>query len=136
MSRDKEVYEARRWVDTAHEDIDAARVLLDKQKFSHVCFFAHQAAEKALKALWISIGEDPWGHSLHKLITDMPHADIKTSMQEFIEESAVLDRYYIPTRYPNGLPDLTPGKYYFQKDATLCIESAERIINKVRKIIG
>jgi len=136
MSRDKEVHEARRWVDTAHEDIDAACVLLDKQKFSHACFFAQQAAEKALKALWISIGEDPWGHSLQKLITDLPHAGIKTSMEELIEESAVLDRYYIPTRYPNGLPDLTPGKYYFQKDADLCIESAERIINKVSKIVG
>jgi HEPN domain-containing protein len=32
-------------------------------------------------------------------------------------DAAALDRFYIPTRYPNGLPDLTPGKYYFQKDA-------------------
>jgi len=136
MSREKELYEARRWVDTASEDIDAARVLMDKQKFSHACFFAQQAAEKALKALWISIGEDPWGHSLQKLISTLPQVDIKTTMEEFIEESAVLDRYYIPTRYPNGLPDLTPSKYYFQKDAHLCIESAERIINKVRNIVG
>jgi HEPN domain-containing protein len=74
--------------------------------------------------------------ALQKLITDLPHMDIKTIMEELIEESAVLDRYYIPTRYPNGLPDLTPGKYYFQKDASLCIESAERIINKVKDIVG
>ncbi len=24
--------------------------------------------------------------------------------------TADLDQYYIPTRYPNGLPDLTPGE--------------------------
>ncbi|MEN6321048.1 MAG: HEPN domain-containing protein [Syntrophaceae bacterium] len=136
MSREKEMYEARRWLDTALEDLDAARALLDKQKFSHACFFAQQAAEKSLKSLWISMGEDPWGHSIQKLITEFPNSGIKTTMEEYIETSAILDRYYIPTRYPNGLPDLTPGKYYFQKDADLCIESAERILKKVREILG
>jgi len=49
MSRDKEIYEARRWFDTAMEDLEAARVIMDKGKFSHACFFAQQAGEKATK---------------------------------------------------------------------------------------
>jgi HEPN domain-containing protein len=45
-----------------------------------------------------------------------------------------LDRYYIPTRYPNGLPDLTPGQVYFRKDAEICLESGDRLWTLVREI--
>jgi HEPN domain-containing protein len=65
MSRDKESYEAKRWLETGSED-------LDNDRFSHACFFAHQVGEKALKALWDFIGEDPWGHSIQKLILEFP----------------------------------------------------------------
>ena len=96
MSRDKELYEAQRWLETASEDLDAARALLEKDKFSHACFFAQQAGEKALKALWLFIGEDPWGHSIQKLISELPDPTIRSRVLGLIEEAAVLDRYYIP----------------------------------------
>ena len=132
MSRDKEIYEAERWLDTAAEDLDAARALAEKKKFSHACFFAQQCGEKALKALWYYLGEDPWGHSIQKLIAELPDEKVRTIMVELLETGSDLDRYYIPTRYPNGLPDLTPGKYYFQKDADLSIESAQQILDRVK----
>ncbi len=47
MSLDKERRDARRWLETAEEDLDAACALLDKEKFSHACFFAQQCGEKA-----------------------------------------------------------------------------------------
>ena len=136
MSRDKEQYEAQRWLDTALEDIDAARVLLDKKKYSHGCFFCQQAAEKGLKALWLFLGEEPWGHSIQKLMMELPGDKPKKDMEEFLEDGSILDRYYVPTRYPNGLPDLTPGRYYFEKDALLCIDSAARILTKIRALMG
>ena len=136
MSRDKEQYEARRWLDTALEDIDAARALQDKGKYSHACFFAQQAAEKGLKALWLFLGEDPWGHSIQKLIMELPEGAPKKDMEGLLEDGSILDRYYIPTRYPNGLPDLTPARYYFEKDALLCIDSALQILTKVRGLMG
>ena len=68
MSLDKEQYEAQRWLETAREDLDAAKALLEKGKFSHACFFCQQSGEKALKAIWYFLGEDPWGHSIQKLI--------------------------------------------------------------------
>ena len=52
MSTDKERYEARRWLETAREDLDAARALMASNRFSHSCFFSQQAGGKALKALW------------------------------------------------------------------------------------
>jgi len=135
MSRDKEKYEAMRWVDTASEDLDAAHTLLEKGKYSHACFFAQQCGEKALKALWYALDEDPWGHSIQKLISELPDQRVKTRMEKLIEDGSTLDRYYIPTRYPNGLPDLTPGKYYFQKDAELCIKTAQRILDKAKECL-
>lgn len=64
MSADKERYEARRRLETAGEDLDAARTLMESGRFSHSCFFSRQAGEKALKALWFFLEEDPWGHSI------------------------------------------------------------------------
>ena len=48
MSRDKEQYEALRWVDTASEDLDAAHTLLEKGKYSHMHVFLPSNAEKML----------------------------------------------------------------------------------------
>ncbi|WP_155309873.1 HEPN domain-containing protein [Desulfosarcina ovata] len=54
-----------------------------------------------------------------------------------MEKCAVqLDRFYITTRYPNGLPELTPEEAYLEDDAKLCIENAEKIIQAVKAIIG
>lgn len=135
MSVDKQAHEAQRWLETAEEDLEAAKVLRREQKYSHACCLAQQSAEKAVKALWYFLGEDPWGHSIHKLILDLPKEDARKQMEKIQNDAAALDRFYIPTRYPNGLPDLTPGKYYFQDDAEFCIRVAEAISAKIRGII-
>jgi HEPN domain-containing protein len=45
MSVDKERHEARRWLETAREDLDAARNLMESGEHSHSCFFSQQAGE-------------------------------------------------------------------------------------------
>lgn len=136
MSRDKVLYEARRWLDTAREDLAASGALQEAGKYSHACFFAQQSAEKAVKALWFAVEEDPWGHSIQKLIMEMPELQARDWLQEVLEEGALLDRYYIPTRYPNGLPDLTPGKVYFKNDAVLCLETAGKVLQRVEEYLS
>jgi HEPN domain-containing protein len=132
MSHDKALYEARRWLETAREDWEAAGSLLESGKYSHACFFAQQSGEKAVKALWFALEEDPWGHSIQKLVMEIPELQARDWLQPVLEEAALLDRYYIPTRYPNGLPDLTPGKVYFQKDAELCLRQANVVLERVQ----
>jgi predicted nucleotidyltransferase len=44
--------------------------------------------------------------------------------------------FYIPTRYPNGLPDITPDVAYTDEDAEACIGYAKNVIETVAKIIG
>ena len=48
--------EALDWLHEAQEDLEVARELLEFGRFSHACFLAQQAAEKALKALSITSG--------------------------------------------------------------------------------
>ena len=136
MSTDKERYEARRWLETAGEDLDAARSLMESGKYSHSCFFSQQAGEKAVKALWYFLGEDPWGHSIQRLINELPVPDAHERLQSLLEAGVLLDRYYIPTRYPNGLPDLTPGQVYFKRDAEICLEASHHLLSMVGELMA
>ena len=38
-------------------------------------------------------------------------------------------RIYVPTRYPDGLPDLTPGQVYGIEDATRALTAAMVIVD-------
>ena len=50
MNDHERVREARRWLYFAREDLDVAKELLRGGRIRHVCFYAQQSAEKALKA--------------------------------------------------------------------------------------
>ena len=43
-----------------------------------------------------------------------------------------LDRYYITTRYPNGLPGLVPAEYFEEDEAREAVNWAERIVELAR----
>ena len=135
MSQSKSQYEAQRWLLTAREDVDAAKTLHEAGKFSHACFLCQQSAEKALKALWFAIDSDPWGHSIQKLVMEFPQKDMLVDMENWQAQASYLDRFYIPTRYPNGLPDLTPSQVYNSNDSEQAIETASFFLEEVRKLI-
>ncbi len=77
MSTEKNMREAIRWLTTADDDLDSAVILKKNGKYAHSCFHAHQAGEKALKAVWFFADADPWGHSIKKLIEDLNSVDLK-----------------------------------------------------------
>lgn len=124
MSRSKSQYQADRWWLTAQEDLEVAKTLHEAGKFSHACFLSQQCSEKAMKALWLSIDSDPSGHSIQKLVMQFPQQNILEDLQKWLTYAAYLDKFYIPTRYPNGLPDLTPGQVYVSQDSKEAIEKA------------
>ena len=115
MSQSKSYYEAQRWWLTAREDLEVANTLHEAGKYSHACFLSQQSSEKAMKALWLSIDADPWGHSIQKLVMQFPQQTMFEDVQAWLANARYLDKFYIPTRYPNGLPDLTPGQFTFRK---------------------
>lgn len=138
MSIEKNIREATRWLSTAEDDNDSAIILKENGKFAHSCFHAQQAGEKALKAVWFFADADPWGHSIKKLIEDLNSVDLKLyqRLEPFTRMGLVLDRFYIPTRYPNGLPDITPDEAFTDEDADTCISYSKKIIDEVRSILS
>ena len=137
MSIEKNRKEADRWFHTAKDDLDTSIVLKKNNKFAHSCFHAQQAAEKAVKAIWYFEDADPWGHSVKKLIDDLEGINlvVYNTLSKAIRLATILDRFYIPTRYPNGLPDITPDVAFNVEDATICIEAARNILEIVRSIL-
>jgi len=124
------------WLNQAIRDLQHAREDMQNKYYEWACFSAQQAAEKAIKALYQALGIDVWGHSTWRLLDNLPEQYKPT--QELIDIARELDRFYLPTRYPNMHPSGAPYEYYTKSDALRAIEIAERIIqfckNKIKEI--
>ncbi len=96
-------------------------------------FYAQQSAEKAVKALWYLIDADLWGHSVQRLVMEFPRLAEVADKERWTEWGALLDKYYIPTRYPNGLPHLTSGQGYSGEDARRGLEAATGLVTGCRQ---
>ena len=131
MSEPNKYYkEAKRWIEQAKEDLYSAKILFDAQRYYLVCFLAQQIVEKALKSVIYFNKEDfVLGHSVRKLVEWASKFDKR--FEELINKISILDSYYIPTRYPNGLPDGIPAEI-FNRDAA---ESAFKLAESTVKII-
>ena len=122
--------EAARWLADAEADLDTAGYLADGRRFNTACFICQQAAEKAMRAFLYGRGvEDPWGHSVATLIEDAVTYD--ESLAPLREVGPVLDKYYIPTRYPNGLPGGIPSRAYTADDARQAIAASGRVLAEI-----
>ena len=114
------------WLRQARRDLEHARSVLKLGFYEWSCFSAQQAAEKAIKALYQHLHAEAWGHSVKKLLEALP--ETARCSEELIDSGAVLDKFYILTRYPNGFDEGTPEDYYSKKDAEGAVDLAERII--------
>ena len=118
------------WWNQAERDLAHARNALKDGDHEWSAFAAQQAAEKAAKALIYSLGGDPWGHSIAALLDAVPQIEADAK----IADAAIrLDKHYLPTRYPNGLPAGHPGKYYTRGEAENAIRDADEIIEFCRR---
>ena len=100
-------------------------------KWSKVCFFSHQAVEKALKALCIkNLGIYLHTHSVARLLEEIKKA-VNIS-EDLILKVEKLDRHYVPTRYPNAWPALPPYKHYSRDDDEEALRIAVEVIEFVK----
>ncbi|APC09159.1 HEPN domain-containing protein [Neomoorella thermoacetica] len=90
------------------------------------CFAAQQAAEKAVKALFQKLHLDAWGHTVSVLLSNLP-AEIAVA-EDLIEKAKVIDKHYIPARYPNGFETGAPTDFYTAGEADTAIKIAGEII--------
>ena len=130
----KNQHEADRWFKQANDDLLVAKWNAKGEFWAQSCFMAQQAGEKALKAFCYANGERRIiGHSLLVLIRKCEKYN--DQFAGLIAACKSLDKYYIITRYPNGLPDLTPAEYFDKDEATKAIKHSGRIITLVKEHI-
>jgi HEPN domain-containing protein len=120
------VMRSRDWFRQAKKDLEHAKRARGGGDFEWACFAAQQAAEKAVKALYQSVHVDAIGHSVTRMLQDLPTA-LKPPA-DLIPLAKELDKHYIPSRYPNSHPEGAPMDYYTEEDASRAVEGAERII--------
>lgn len=122
--------EGTRWLEQAEVDLKWARHLSDQGAHYLVCFLAQQVAEKALKAFLYAQGEElVVGHSVRQLCQRAGERDSR--FLDHLDTWAVLDTYYIPTRYPNGLPGDIPAHVYNKAAADGALALAEAVVAQV-----
>lgn len=122
--------EGSRWLQQANEDLRWARHLLKEGGYYLACFLAQQVAEKALKAFLYAQGEEVViGHSVRRLTEEAAIWD--SAFSDLAVRWGILDTYYIPTRYPNGLPDSIPAQVYTQEIAREAVNLAEEVVTFV-----
>jgi HEPN domain-containing protein len=121
------------WFRQAEADLRHARHAVAAGDFEWSCFAAQQAAEKALKAVFQKLGMEAWGHTLTTLIGNLPAS---TQLPpELVDYAKMLDKHYIPTRYPNGFESGAPTDFYTQAEAHQAIRQAEEILDFCRRQI-
>ncbi len=117
------------WFKQANRDIQQAEESQQSGRHEWACFAAQQAAEKAVKALHLHLGQEAWGHVIAKLLSELP--DTINIPDEMVDKARVLDSYYIPPRYPNGYPEGAPFEHYGSLQSKEAISYAREIIKFV-----
>lgn len=123
--------EGDRWLEQAEEDLRWATDLAERGGYHIACFLAQQVAEKALKAFLYARGEEVvLGHSVERLCHAASRWD--PSVGEHVRRWAVLDGFYVATRYPNSLPGSIPARVYTQQAAQDAVALAGEVVHAIR----
>jgi HEPN domain-containing protein len=118
------------WLRQSFRDMEQANDSRSADRHEWACFAAQQAAEKAVKALHLHLGQEAWGHVVRKLIEELPPlVAVPTSL---LDKARVLDSFYLPTRYANGHPEGSPFEHYGSLQSEEAIKYAGEVIEFCR----
>jgi HEPN domain-containing protein len=121
--------EFARWLEASDDEARVARELVEVKAFNAVVLHSEQAARLLLKGLLrgVGAGKEAWGHALSEL-AERAVAVAELELQEGLQERlTVLERDYMPTRYPDALVSGTPLGNYAQADADRALETLTRL---------
>ena len=134
--------EGRRWLRQATVDRKVLNLLCDQMMSldddeiaGHICFMAHQVAEKALKAgMYAVCGLDDSGLRDHVLTRHAYALQTEKPRETLLlaHHTASLETYYLDTRYPNRhSPPTIPADVFSPARALEAKEHAENIYSIV-----
>ena len=117
------------WLEKAKDDLLYAQGNLKMEFYSQVCFLTQQSAEKALKAFLISQGVSSKNIRIHVLprLVELCR-QYEKSFEALRDKAQILNRYYIPTRYP---PDAGPLGEFSEKEAKEALAFTQEILEFV-----
>ncbi len=118
------------WLRQAYRDLEQAESSQQAGRHEWACFAAQQAAEKAVKALHLHLGQEAWGPVVARLLQELPATVTVPPM--LIEQGRVLDNFYIPSRYPNSHPEGAPFEHYGPLQSEEAVQYARAILEFVR----
>lgn len=101
-----------RWLRQAEADLEATELLLEGGRFDACAFYAHQVAEKALKAMLYALDEHAWGHSLVALLEQIARVTETALEPELLAAARTIDQHYIYARYPDAFQEQIPADHY------------------------
>jgi HEPN domain-containing protein len=114
------------WIRQAIRDLESAKAQKVDGFYEWTCFISQQASEKALKAVLQRMGAEAWGHSVLDLLRALREkADVPAELDD---SARYLDRFYIPSRYPNGWASGIPAEYIMEVDAEQAINHSKKIV--------
>jgi len=117
--------DTRRWLRFAREDLQAAEAMLRRADAypRHACWLAQQAAEKALKAVFVFLEiEFPFVHDLDYLRDLLPDGwRVKREQPDL----AALTEWAVEARYPGAMPEAV------EADAQRAVQQARGVWESV-----
>jgi len=122
------------WLHQARADLALAALSAEGGHHEWACFACHQAVEKALKALHLHHGQQSWGHGLGRSFRDLPPpvaARMEAQVVDLLDRLRVLDALYIPTRYPDSLPEGAPTDHFGRLQSSDALHHARAVVDAI-----
>lgn len=126
--------QAEKWIEKSQRNLSDAKLLFREGGFADtICFLCQQATEKSLKGLLVSRGmEIKNEYKIHDLVQLINFCEkYIPDLLEIKKEAAVLNRYYIETRYPVEI-----SQEYSKKEVQEALDIAEKILQLVEEFLG
>ena len=120
------------WLRQAESDLAMAQLARDHEYLAQACFFASQAAEKALKSALLECGiEPPHTHSLMELVRALESAGLDVASLTALPLRA-LSRMAISSRYP--LDATPPSELFDLGESDAAISTASAVIQILKRL--
>ena len=129
MIDEKEFY---RWLKQAEHNFKSAKSDADEGDYDWACFKTQQASEIAIKALIVSLGKIVKGHSTFDLLKTLETFGISI-LEELLKCARKLDKFYIPTRYPDAIGLGSPFENFDSEDFEVAVKCSESILSFVKR---
>ena len=117
------------WLTFARQDLRMAELALSEGIYNQVCFHSQQCVEKAIKGWLEQQGQTPpRTHRMADLLALLP----SELLDELGGALGLLDRLYIPTRYPDALPGMLPDGMPGERDAREALDLARQALERIQ----